>query len=91
MQARSRNTFLSRSALVTNLCLVHRHRGTLPKRRARLYQECIDVLLEHWQTAKGLQGMDAQQARRVLKGGDWTKAWFRDEQLELINENKNKI
>ena len=53
--------------LLTNLCLVHRHRGTLPKRRARLYQECIDVLLEHWRTAKGLQGMDAQQAGRVLQ------------------------
>ena len=53
--------------LLTNLCLVHRHRGTLPKRRVRLYQECIDVLLEHWRTAKGLQGMDAQQARRILQ------------------------
>jgi formylglycine-generating enzyme required for sulfatase activity len=53
--------------LLTNLCLVHRHRGTLPKRRARLYDECIDVLLEHWRTSKGLEGMDASQARRALQ------------------------
>ena len=53
--------------LLTNLCLVHRHRGTLPKRRARLYDECIDVLLEHWRTSKGLEGMDTSQTRRVLQ------------------------
>jgi hypothetical protein len=33
--------------LLANICLVHRHRGSLPQKRARLYEECIDVLLEH--------------------------------------------
>jgi predicted NACHT family NTPase len=33
--------------LLTNICLVHRHRGAMPRKRARLYEECIDVLLEH--------------------------------------------
>ena len=35
--------------LLTNLCLVHRDRGgNLPKERAKLYEECTDVLLELW-------------------------------------------
>ena len=54
---RARRVFeLTRNPLLlTNICLVHRHRGALPRKRARLYEECIDVLLEHWQEAKGLK------------------------------------
>ena len=41
--------------LLTNICLVHRDRGgRLPKRRARLYDECVDMLLELWRGAKKL-------------------------------------
>ena len=67
---RARRVFeLTRNPLLlTNLCLVHRHRGSLPRKRARLYEECIDVLLEHWQESKGLKlGVDAQQGRQVLQ------------------------
>lgn len=54
--------------LLTNICLVHRHRGGLPKKRARLYEECIDVFLEHWREGKGLPvEMTAQQGRSVLQ------------------------
>lgn len=54
--------------LLTNICLVHRHRGDLPQRRARLYDECIDVLLEHWRGAKKLAlGVKALQGRQVLQ------------------------
>ncbi|MFY9943916.1 MAG: SUMF1/EgtB/PvdO family nonheme iron enzyme, partial [Desulfobacterales bacterium] len=54
--------------LLANICLVHRHRGELPQKRARLYEECIDVLLEHWRKAKGLSiGVTAQEGRRVLQ------------------------
>jgi predicted NACHT family NTPase len=54
--------------LLTNICLFHRHRGSLPQKRARLYEECIDVLLEHWREAKGLQvGVSAQDGRRALQ------------------------
>lgn len=54
--------------LLANLCLVHRHRGALPNKRARLYEECIDVLLEHWRGAKGLQvGISCQEGRRALQ------------------------
>ena len=51
---RARRVFeLTRNPLLlTNICLVHRHRGSLPQKRARLYEECIDVLLEHWRGAK---------------------------------------
>ncbi|MCP4693323.1 MAG: NACHT domain-containing protein, partial [Desulfobacterales bacterium] len=54
--------------LLANICLVHRHRGGLPRKRARLYEECIDVLLEHWREAKGLKvGVTAQEGRRALQ------------------------
>jgi predicted NACHT family NTPase len=54
--------------LLTNICLVHRHRGSLPQRRARLYEECIDVLLEHWRESKKLKlGVSALQGRQVLQ------------------------
>jgi formylglycine-generating enzyme required for sulfatase activity len=67
---RTRRVFeLTRNPLLlTNICLVHRHRGALPKKRARLYEECIDVLLEHWQSAKKLSmEVTAQESRRVLQ------------------------
>ena len=40
--------------LLTNLCLVHRDRGALPRARAQLYAECVDVLLERWRSSKDL-------------------------------------
>jgi formylglycine-generating enzyme required for sulfatase activity len=67
---RARRVFeLTRNPLLlTNICLVHRHRGGLPKKRARLYEECIDVLLEHWRGAKGLPvSLTAQEGRRALQ------------------------
>jgi hypothetical protein len=67
---RTRRVFeLTRNPLLlTNICLVHRHRGQLPQKRARLYEECIDVLLEHWRGAKGLsKDVTAQDGRRVLQ------------------------
>jgi formylglycine-generating enzyme required for sulfatase activity len=54
--------------LLTNICLVHRHRATLPQRRTRLYEECIDVLLEHWRESKKLNiGVNALEGRQVLQ------------------------
>jgi formylglycine-generating enzyme required for sulfatase activity len=54
--------------LLTNICLVHRHRGSLPRKRALLYQDCIDVLLEHWRGSKRLPGgVGARDGRRVLQ------------------------
>jgi formylglycine-generating enzyme required for sulfatase activity len=67
---RARRVFaLTRNPLLlTNICLVHRHRGELPRKRARLYEECIGVLLEHWQVAKGLKvGVDADEGCRALQ------------------------
>ncbi len=56
--------------LLTNLCLVHFDRGgKLPRGRARLYEECIDVLLERWrEEAKGLPvTVTAEDGRRALQ------------------------
>lgn len=50
------------------IALVHRDRGALPDRRVELYEECTDVLLEHWDSAKGIRtGLSAKEARQVLQ------------------------
>ena len=67
---RARRVFeLTRNPLLlANICLVHRYRGDLPRKRARLYEECIDVLLEHWRKGKGLAvSISAQERRRALQ------------------------
>ncbi|MEM7305778.1 MAG: SUMF1/EgtB/PvdO family nonheme iron enzyme [Planctomycetota bacterium] len=67
---RARRVFeLTRNPLLlTGICLVHRDRKTLPSRRADLYDECINVLLERWRTAKELGvSLEAKAARRVLQ------------------------
>jgi len=53
--------------LLTNICLVHRQRGGLPNKRARLYEECLDVMLELWRQAKGLKVEGAHARRRALQ------------------------
>lgn len=67
---RARRVFeLTRNPLLlANICLVHRHRVALPQKRARLYEECINVLLEHWREAKGLTvGVTAWDGMRALQ------------------------
>ncbi len=54
--------------LLTAICLVHRDRGELPKKRAVLYDDCVDVLLEGWRRAQGIDvQFTAADARNVLK------------------------
>ncbi|MBN1610845.1 MAG: SUMF1/EgtB/PvdO family nonheme iron enzyme [Polyangiaceae bacterium] len=55
--------------LLANLCLVHRDRGDLPRGRARLYDECIEVLLERWRKDNKKLGVSVEAAvgRRVLQ------------------------
>jgi formylglycine-generating enzyme required for sulfatase activity len=67
---RARRVFeLTRNPLLlANLCLVHRDRGNLPHDRARLYEECTDVLLELWRAAIGYQArVDARSSRKILQ------------------------
>jgi len=54
--------------MLTAISLVHRYRATLPERRVELYQECTDVLLQHWDEAKGLRRpISAAEARQFLQ------------------------
>jgi predicted NACHT family NTPase len=54
--------------LLTMIAMVHRYRGALPGRRVELYGEICDVLLGHWQAAKGLTAqLSPAQCRAVLQ------------------------
>lgn len=54
--------------LLANLCLVHRDSGKLPHGRARLYAECVDVLLERWREGKDLAvTVPSEVGRRALQ------------------------
>jgi len=54
--------------LLTNICLVHRDGGRLPKTRGKLYRAAMDVLLEFWRGARGVEvRIDADLGRRVLQ------------------------
>jgi formylglycine-generating enzyme required for sulfatase activity len=55
--------------LLTVIALVHRYRAQLPERRSELYEEAVEVLLWHWDKAKGLE--DEQTVAGVrLDSGD---------------------
>jgi len=60
---------LARNPLMLQIiCLVHRSRGAMPRRRTELYEQCIDVLLEKWDEAKGIElYLSAAEARHVLR------------------------
>lgn len=57
--------------LLTAICLVHRDRGEhggLPKRRAELYEQCVNVLLELWHKTHNVDvSIAATDARKVLE------------------------
>lgn len=54
--------------LLAMVVLVHRHRGKLPDSRVELYAEICDVLLGHWQEAKGLAAkLTPDKQRKVLQ------------------------
>jgi len=55
--------------LLTVIALVHRYRAQLPERRSELYEEAVEVLLAHWDEAKGLE-TNTPIANRELDAGD---------------------
>ncbi|MHC4955546.1 MAG: SUMF1/EgtB/PvdO family nonheme iron enzyme [Planctomycetota bacterium] len=67
--------------LLSILCVVHRKDLDLPRRRAELYDKCVDVLLEHWKKEwrddQGLGQFDTKAARAVLAGLAW---WMHQEE-----------
>ena len=53
--------------MLSLIAIVHRDRDVLPKRRAQLYNDCINVLLGRWDEAKGLAGsLIPEQKAHVL-------------------------
>ena len=49
-------------------CIVHRTQGGMPRHRSELYDECLRVLLQNWDEAKGLEVfLTATEARQVLR------------------------
>jgi len=68
---------ISNPLLLANLCLVHWDRGVMPRGRGRLYEECVDVLLERWREGKDLPvNVSAEQGRRALQPA---AAWLHEE------------
>lgn len=65
----SKVTELTRNPLLlTTICLVHRDRGKLPRHRAKLYEEAVNILLERWRDAKKMPvTFGAGQAKAVLQ------------------------
>jgi predicted NACHT family NTPase len=55
--------------MLTVIALVQRYRAQLPERRAELYEEAVEVLLSHWDVAKGLSA-SMTVAGRELDAGD---------------------
>jgi len=55
--------------LLTVVALVHRYRASLPERRSELYEEAVEVLLGHWDEAKGLDS-DVEVAGTKMDSGD---------------------
>ncbi len=60
---------LAKNPLILQIiALIHKDRGVLPQRRVELYVECVNVLLEKWDTAKGLDVLlSAREARYILQ------------------------
>lgn len=54
--------------LLTVIALVHRYRARLPERRVDLYDEAVEVLLGHWDRAKGLEAALALGGRQLDSG-----------------------
>ncbi|NDY72683.1 hypothetical protein DO021_13880 [Desulfobacter hydrogenophilus] len=54
--------------LLTNICLVHRDGGRLPRTRGKLYRAAMDVLLEFWRGFRGVEvRIGADLGQRVLQ------------------------
>jgi len=51
--------------MLTVIALVQRYRAQLPERRAELYEEAIEVLLSHWDAARGLT------TTNLIAGREW--------------------
>ena len=60
---------LARNPLMLSIiCMVNRT-GTLPRQKTKLYEKCMDVLLDEWDRSKGMDVLlSGDDARQVLRG-----------------------
>ncbi|MCB9761632.1 MAG: SUMF1/EgtB/PvdO family nonheme iron enzyme [Alphaproteobacteria bacterium] len=62
----------SNPLLLSNICLVQFGRGRLPQARVRLYEECLDLLLQGWARHQQLdRGLPAEDGRLALAPVAW--------------------
>jgi formylglycine-generating enzyme required for sulfatase activity len=59
--------------LLTVVALVHRYRAQLPERRSELYEEAVEMLLGHWDAAKGMEIEFLLTGGRLLDNNDRRK------------------
>ena len=52
--------------LLSLIVLAHRYRARLPRRRVDLLDECLDMLLGHWDEAKGVVSVLSPSEKRVI-------------------------
>jgi len=57
--------------LLSIIAIVHRTRVVLPRQRAKLYRECVELLLEQWDVARGIQiddtGLSLDQKMSIMR------------------------
>ncbi|MBI5933411.1 MAG: HEAT repeat domain-containing protein [Chloroflexi bacterium] len=57
--------------LLSIIAIVHRNRVVLPRQRAKLYRECVELLLEQWDIARGIQiddtGLSIDQKMALMR------------------------
>ncbi|MCB9761027.1 MAG: SUMF1/EgtB/PvdO family nonheme iron enzyme [Alphaproteobacteria bacterium] len=58
--------------LLSNICLLQYARGRLPQARVRLYQECLDLLLQSWARHQGVRrGLPPEDTQLALAPVAW--------------------
>jgi formylglycine-generating enzyme required for sulfatase activity/predicted MPP superfamily phosphohydrolase len=73
--------------LLTAICLVHRDHGRLPNSRAKLYDLCIEVLLERWRVNRDSMSLSADEVLAILQP---VAAWMHG-QRERTRANQEEL
>ena len=83
--------------LLTILCLVFHDTKELPRNRAKLYDDCIEVLLKHWrmdlyqsEQGRSITPFDAEAARSVLAPIAWWMHLEQDRTAATLSDLKEQ-